>query len=373
MKTMLPYLMMILFLAVFTAAIIYVSRRFAFYFNAGKSKPWYIAFTTLFVFIIAGGMAFQNATGLTGHILYIIAAVLMGFLLYLLLAVVVVDLIRLILKLKPVFYGIAVILLATSISIYGLFNAFDLKITAIDIPIKGLTKELKVMHLSDIHIGHFRGKRFVQDMVNRTNRQNADIIFITGDYLDGKIALKNENFEPLNQLNAPTFFIGGNHDEYTGLEAVKQKMREAGVKVLENEIVNFDEFQIVGLDYMIADKEAFDMHPSAEKMTLKEVIQKLAIDARKPAILLHHSPVGVKYASERGIDLYLAGHTHGGQVFPITIINKLFFPYSSGLFEYKNMKIFVSEGAGTFGPPMRIGTKSELTVITLKPENREET
>jgi predicted MPP superfamily phosphohydrolase len=272
-------------------------------------------------------------------------------------------------KVKPKFYGIAVIGLAALVSIYGLVNAFDVKTTTIDIPIKGLAKELKIMHLSDIHIGHFRGSNFLQEIVNRTNQQNVDMIFITGDYLDGKIALKDENFEPLKQLNAPIFFIGGNHDEYTGLEAVKNKMRGVGVIVMENEIHNFAGTQIVGLDYMIADKESFDMHPSAKKLTLKEVIQKLEIDSKKPTILLHHSPVGVQYASERGVDLYLAGHTHGGQVFPITLINKIFFPYSSGLFEYKNMKIFVSEGAGTFGPPMRVGTKSEITVITLKPGN----
>jgi hypothetical protein len=369
MKMMLPYLIMIVFLALFAAAIIYVSRRFAFYFNAGKAKPWYITFTVLFVLMIAGGMAFQNAVGLAGHVLYILSAALMGFLLYLMLSVIVVDLVRLIVKVKPIFYGIAVVLLAASVSIYGIFNANTLKTTTIDIPIKGLTKELKIMHLSDIHIGHFRDSTFVQEIVNRTNRQDADMIFITGDYLDGKIALKDENFESLEQLNAPTFFIGGNHDEYTGLEAVKIKMRSVGVKVMENEIVNFDEIQIVGLDYMIADKDAFDMHPSAKKLTLKEVLQKLEMVSKKPTILLHHSPVGLQYASERGVDLYLAGHTHGGQVFPFTLINTLFFPYNSGLFDYQNMKVFVSEGAGTFGPPMRVGTKSEITVITLKPGN----
>ena len=85
-----------------------------------------------------------------------------------------------------------------------------------------------------------------------------------------------------------------------------------------------------------------------------------------PAILMHHSPVGVEYIQKRGIDLMLAGHTHGGgQVFPATIISNLFFPFKDGLFDYKGMNLYVSEGAGTFGSPMRLGTMNEVTLVRL--------
>jgi predicted MPP superfamily phosphohydrolase len=204
--------------------------------------------------------------------------------------------------------------------------------------------------------------------VNRTKQLNPDMVFIIGDYLDGKIELKDETFAPLRQLNVPTFFVGGNHDEHTDLEAIKEKMRAAGVKVMENEVVEIENVQVVGLDYMKADDQAFDMHPSTGKQTIKKVLPGLKMNQEKPAILLHHSPVGVKYAKEQGIDLYLAGHVHAGQLFPITIISKLFFPYNSGLYEYEGLKIFVSQGAGTFGAPMRVGTKGEITLIALKPE-----
>jgi predicted MPP superfamily phosphohydrolase len=360
---------MFVFLALLAIAIIYISRRFAFYFNEGKAKPWYIAFSSLFVLMIIGGMAFQNATGAVGHVIYILSAILMGFLLFLLIMAMVTDLIRLIFRtVKPKFYGITVVGLTIILSLYSMLKAFDIKTTKIDVPMRGLKKELKIMHLSDIHIGHFRSSNFVKQIVHRTNRENVDLVFITGDYLDGKIALKNENFEPLKQLKVPKFFIGGNHDEYTGLVEIKAKMRDVGVRVMENEVVDLEPVQVVGLDYMMADDKAFDMHPSADRKTLKEVLPGLKIDGKKPAILLHHSPVGLKYAEESGIDLYLAGHTHGGQVFPVTIINKLLFPHNTGLSEYKTMQVFVSQGAGTFGPPMRLGTQSEIVLITLIPK-----
>ena len=103
MNGILPYLMMIVFLAIFVVAIIYVSRRFAFYFSSKKNRPWYITFASLFVLMILGGLFFQNAAGLIGHILYVFAAVLMGFLLYVLMSVILVDLVRLVVKVKQKF------------------------------------------------------------------------------------------------------------------------------------------------------------------------------------------------------------------------------------------------------------------------------
>lgn len=91
------------------------------------------------------------------------------------------------------------------------------------------------------------------------------------------------------------------------------------------------------------------------------------IDPTLPSILLHHNPVGAKYAAENGINLYLAGHTHAGQIFPATLVAKMMFEYNKGLYKYDdNMQIYVSQGTGTFGPPMRLGTHSELTILHLK-------
>ena len=368
MKSLLPYIWMIGTLVVFGAAIVYVSRRFAFFFGVEKVAPFYIGFVSLFVFVIVGGAAFINSTSTVGHLLYMAAAFMLGFLLYLVLSVGVVDLVRLATDGQPKFYGIAALALTMLVSIYGVINSYQLTTTTLDIPVKGLTAEMKAVHLSDVHIGHFRNNGLAEELVAETNKHKPDVVFITGDYLDGKIALTDEAFAPLKRIEAPVFFVGGNHDEATDLDAIKQKLESAGVTVLENEVFHLGNLQIIGLDYMLADGEAFDMHASNGKPTVKKVLEQLDIDESKPSVLLHHGPSGIRYAGDKGVDLYLAGHTHAGQVFPINLISDLLFEYNRGLHDYNGMKVFVSEGIGTFGPPMRVGTKSEIAVLTLKPD-----
>jgi predicted MPP superfamily phosphohydrolase len=172
---------------------------------------------------------------------------------------------------------------------------------------------------------------------------------------------------PLTQLKAPVYFVEGNHDRYTGVETIKSLLRELGIHVLENELTNWNELQVIGLNHMRADNETYNMHAAGNHATIKSTLEKLPINPNKPAVLLHHSPDGIKYAAEHGVDLYLAGHTHGGQLFPIKYIADLIFAYNKGLYDFMGTKIFVSQGTGTFGPPMRVGTKSEMAIINLKP------
>lgn len=367
MNKILPYFIPLTILALFIAALVYVSRRFAFYFGSPKRRNWYVLFGALFVYMAAGWMVFENMRGWPGHILYMMSAFLMGFLLYLLLMVLLMGLVRRVIKIKPLAAGITVLTLTLLVSVYGVIRAFDLKITRVEIPLKGLSDEVKIMHLSDLHLGHFRGPGLMDRIVVETNRVGADLVVITGDYLDSRIALNPDSFDPLTRFGAPVFFIGGNHDEYTGLEEIQTRMRDAGVRVLMNETVRTHGIQLVGLNYMTADTEAFDMHPPASGQNLKEVLPNLVLSRDIPVVLLHHSPVGVKYAARAGANLYLAGHTHGGQLFPVSLINRVFFPYSRGLFQTEDLTVFVSEGVGTFGPPMRIGTRSEVVLITLRP------
>lgn len=263
--------------------------------------------------------------------------------------------------------GLTTLAITFLVSAYGILNSWNLHVTRQEIAIKGLSKVVRAMHLSDIHLGHFLGKNFLQKIVDRTNKQNVDMVFITGDLFDGRIRLTKKNLSPLTQLKAPVFFIEGNHDRYTGVEMIKGYLRQLNVTVLENEIANLGELQIIGLNHMRADGETYNMHAAGNSSTIKGTLGKLPVRKNKPSILLHHSPDGIKYANEYGIDLYLAGHTHAGQLFPVKYIANLIFQYNKGLHDYNGTKIFVSQGAGTFGPPMRVGTKSEITVINLIP------
>ena len=367
MKRFRPLLFFALFIGILTAANIYLASRFNFYFGFENKGFLNIIFPALTALMIFGVIPFSNSTRKAAHLIYISAATIMGLLLFLVLSVLLVDFIDLFADFSPKTAGLIALSITFLVSIYGILNSWNVQVTKQEIGINRLRKEIKAIHLSDIHIGHFRGKKFLQKIVEKTNRQKADVVFITGDLFDGRINLNKEELEPLTHLNAPVYFVEGNHDKYTGVETIKNFLRELNVTVLENEMVNFNDVQIIGLNHMRADNKSFNMHASANGSTIKSTLENLNIYKNKPSVLLHHSPDGIQYASEHNIDLYLCGHTHAGQLFPIKYLANLIFDYNRGLHHFNGTRIFVSQGAGTFGPPMRVGTKSEITLITLKP------
>lgn len=353
MKYLFQIFFMLLILGILAGANIYLSRRFAWYFQAGQIWPLYVGFALLTLFMIAGIVAFTNATGIAGHLMYITGATLVGLMLYLLLSVLVVDVVRMVVKLQPRIYGFTVLFMTLLVSVYGILNAFNVHIKEIEVEIPQLKQEVRVMHLTDIHLGHFRGPRFLQKLVDITNGQRVDMVLITGDLFDGRIRFCDECLDPMKKLNAPAYFVEGNHDGYSGVERVKSGLRKVGVTVLSNEIVSQGEIQIIGLNHMSA--------------AIKSILPGIPTDPEKPLILLHHSPHGIEYAKQKGVDLYLAGHTHAGQLFPVNHIGNLIYRYNKGLHDFEGTKIYVGEGAGTFGPPMRIGTHSAVTIIKLSP------
>jgi uncharacterized protein len=367
MKRFFPYLFIFVFLGILAGANIYLVSRFNFYFGMTGSVIFPVLFPVLTLLMIFGVIPFSNSTSRAGSLVYIVSATTMGVLLYLLVSVLAVDFINLFIKFPPLILGLSSLVITLLFSVFGILYSWNLHVTSLEVGIKGLTKEIRAMHLSDIHLGHFRGKKFLQKIVDRTNRQNVDAIFITGDLFDGRIRLSKENLAPLTQLKAPVFFIEGNHDRYTGVKTIKNLLRQINVNVLENEIAFWGELQIIGLNHMRADNETYNMHAAGNSSTIKGTLERLRVQKDKPAILLHHSPDGIQYAREHGIDLYLAGHTHAGQLFPVKYIADLIFQYNKGLHDFQGTKIFISQGAGTFGPPMRVGTKSEITVIKLIP------
>ena len=129
------------------------------------------------------------------------------------------------------------------------------------------------------------------------------------------------------------------------------------LRILRNELVVFNQIQVIGVEY------------SFEHDHLKNTLKRLKINYDTPSILLYHIPKGLKEANEVGIDLQLSGHTHNGQIMPFNFLVKLMFPYINGLYEYKGTKLYVSPGTGTWGPPMRIGSNCEITLIKLKSDN----
>ncbi len=356
----------LIFVTIIVSANIYLSRRFSYYFSIEKTKYLYFLFAGLSLFMILGMIVSSFSTGLASNTMYFISSVLAGTLLFLILSLFLVDIVNLVFKIQPKILGLVAIGITICISTFGVWNAFQIRVTEKAIPIKGLTKEIKIVHISDVHVGHLRGADFIQKLAEITNEQNPDIVFITGDLFDGKSRLTQESIEPLTLIKAPVYYVEGNHDKYAGIQIVKQYLRNLNINVLENQVANFGELQIIGLNHMRADEESRDMHASNSN-SIKETLDSMKFDETKPTIMLHHSPEGIKYANQHGIDLILSGHTHSGQFFPINLITALMFPYNSGLHDYNGTKINVSQGTGTVGPPFRVGTRSEIVLIKLFP------
>ncbi len=367
MKNLMPYVFISLFLAFLAGAVTYMSRRFAWYFEVQDRVLLYVLFGSLVVLMFAGVLGFGNATGLAGSFLYRFAAIVMDLQLYLFLFVIVTDLLRIFIKARPEMWGMTVLVLTLAVFVYGVWNASRIRLREMTLPLRSLTHEVRVAHLSDLHLGHFRGERFLRDILKRIGDKDVDAVVITGDLFDGRKQVNDEVTGLFREVNVPVFFVEGNHDLYTGIRTIKEKLRAVGVHVLEDEIVSFEGMQIAGLDYMGRGRRGPGDAARPGRRDMQEVLDRLDLDRSKPVLLLHHSPAYVDQACEAGVDLYLAGHTHGGQLFPLTVIAGMVHTYNKGLHDHRGMWIYVSQGAGTFGPPLRVGTHSEMAVITLVP------
>jgi predicted MPP superfamily phosphohydrolase len=251
---------------------------------------------------------------------------------------------------------------------YAYYNAMSVKVTFHEIKVKGLKAPLTIAHVPDLHLGAARGEGFLSKVLSTIQSLNPQVIIYNGDLVDSNIALTSEYFSPFEKVTIPQYFTTGNHEYYVETESEFKLLELTGVKRLENETVVVGGVNILGLEYMNADRATSDNH-RVNDFYMDEELPKVSRDRSLPTVLIHHSPVGLSYASNDGVDLMLTGHTHGGQVFPGTIMIPLWFPKYKGQYSIDNMILLVSQGAGTFGPPLRLGTFPEIQIIKLIPSN----
>jgi predicted MPP superfamily phosphohydrolase len=262
--------------------------------------------------------------------------------------------------------GAAALLLAAGTTLVGGVSANTFSVVETEIALPGLDRDVVAMQLSDIHLGQHRGRKYLEKIVEATNQRKPDIVLITGDLIDSEAAFVPGELEPLARVSAPVYYVGGNHEKYVDAERAFALVKKYGVNVLRNQVVETHGLQLVGLDYMNADEDTFELHPSDDSRTIKSVLASLRLKGGMPSVLLHHSPTGVQYAGANGIDLMIAGHTHGGQFFPGTLVATAVFPFTHGLYRRGPLQVFVSQGAGTFMSRVRLGTSSELNLLRLK-------
>lgn len=224
----------------------------------------------------------------------------------------------------------------------------------------------RIVQISDIHVGPIRGRRFVEELVERVNALEPDLIAVTGDLVDGKESLLRDEVAPFAGLRAPhgVFFVTGNHDYFSGVDAWVERARALGMRPLRNERVAIGEapasFQLAGVE---------DAHAHLVEPRYREDVETALAgrDPRRALVLLAHDPSTFKRASRAGVDLQLSGHTHGGQIWPFRYFVRLVVPFVSGLYERNGSRMYVSRGTGFWGPPMRLFAPAEITEHVLRP------
>lgn len=300
------------------------------------------------------------------HYMVLIGCTLSGLLITLLFTMMVCDIVGLFVHVPGWCQGLATYIIAVGITVYSFHIARNPVIRNIPIKISKTQQPLKVVQLTDLHIGHFRGKEWLDGVVEQVISVHPDIVVITGDIFESHYNFSEQTVMPLQRLQMPVLFVEGNHDIYVNQLKAKSLLRNIGVKVLENEKIDTLGVQVIGLNYMRADDKSRDaMHVAKGDVTIENVLPTFEIDSTRPSILLHHNPQGIEYASANRVDLYLAGHTHGGQFFPVTLINHFIYRYNNGLYEFGNTQIYTSPGLGTTAIPLRFGTHPEITVIDI--------
>jgi predicted MPP superfamily phosphohydrolase len=243
--------------------------------------------------------------------------------------------------------------------ICALVNAAWTRVVRVTVKLPNLPKAWRgrtAALVSDFHLGHVRNSGFLRRIVRKLSQLQPDILFIPGDVYDGTAVDLARLAKPWAEFSAPlgAYFITGNHEQFTSPSKYLDAVRQSGIRVLENEKIVLDGLQIVGVHY----------RDSTNEERFRSILRQVSVDRNVASILLVHNPNHLPVAAEAGISLQLSGHTHRGQFFPFTaIVSRIYGKYAYGLNRFGDLQVFTSCGAGTWGPPMRLGSNPEIVLI----------
>jgi predicted MPP superfamily phosphohydrolase len=222
----------------------------------------------------------------------------------------------------------------------------------------------RIVQLTDIHVNPTFRRAAVEDIVGVVNTLDADIVVLTGDLVDGSVAQLGFDVAPLKQINSVSgnFFVTGNHEYYSGVIEWIEEVKRLGFTVLLNEHLVISRGQARMVLAGVTDYRGGNFLTSHRSDPQKSLNGAPPADVK---ILLAHQPKNIFDAAKAGYDLQISGHTHGGQFFPWNLLVGFSQPYVSGLHTHQNTRIYVSRGTGYWGPPLRVGSPSEITLIKL--------
>src|SRR5271168_337130 len=251
---------------------------------------------------------------------------------------------------------------AAMAGLYGVFNAGWMRITRTTVRLANLPEAWRgrtAALISDVHLGHVRNGSFLRRLVAKILREKPDAIFVAGDLYDGTAIDARRAAAPLSKLTAPhgVYFVAGNHEQFGDDSKYLRAIEAAGVRVLSNEKVEADGLQIIGVPYRHA---THDTH-------FASVLQGVGVDRERASILLTHAPDHPEVAEAAGVSLQLSGHTHVGQFIPWSwMARRIYRQFVYGLSRIGKMQVFTSSGAGTWGPPLRLGSNPEIVVLQFE-------
>jgi uncharacterized protein len=318
----------------------------------------------LAVSFLATSLIGFRTTNVILRVVYRITAVWLGFVNYAFLSSVLCWVVYLVLwfggaRIERHYFALSFLTLAVAVTAYGVINGEWTRVRRITVKLERLPESWRgrtAVLVSDVHLGNYRTFGFSRRVVKMVVQLNPDVVFIAGDLYDGTPADLARLAEPLRMLKPPlgAFFVEGNHEEFSDHTKYVKAVAAAGVRCLENERVIVDGLQIIGVSYRDA------THGEHFRKTLR----RTGFDRGQASILLTHAPDRVQIPAEEGVSLQLSGHTHHGQFWPWTLVaERMYGKFVYGLQRLGEMRVYTSTGAGTWGPPLRVGSSPEIVAI----------